>query len=123
MLVCWHLFEYYYSIIINTYVDCNATHDEVGNTSGGRTQTTTGIMAELIEALPTYTTTEALQEHQSATPASFQIPPVLRRKVQDCTLVLRPNRIPGLSYAETGINGDLYLSEASVPLSLRCSSP
>lgn len=68
-------------------------------------------MATLIESLPTFTTQEQLQEHQSATPASFNIAPVLRRKVENCNLLLRPNKIEGLSYAETGISGDLYISE------------
>lgn len=73
-------------------------------------------MAALLEALPAFTSLEQFESHQSATPDTFQIAPVLRRKVENCSMVLRPNKIEGLSYAETGISGDLYLSEGCVSL-------
>jgi hypothetical protein len=65
----------------------------------------------LIDALPTLTGPEELSAHQESTPASFDIPPVLRWKEIGVVFTLKP-ALEGLQGAEKGLLADLYISEA-----------
>ena len=66
----------------------------------------------VIDTLPTYTSLEDHETHQQSTPASFDIPPVLRRKEEDVYISLTPS-VEGFPEA-TGTRGDLYISEGFV---------
>ena len=66
----------------------------------------------VIDAVPVYTSPEEHAVHQESTPASFDIPPVLRRKELNVTIHLTP-AVEGFAEAETGVQGDLYITEGS----------
>jgi hypothetical protein len=71
----------------------------------------------LLTALPALTTPEQYSEHQQSTPASFDLPPVLRCKVANVAYTLKP-AIEGLQGTEQGLQADLYVTEASARLSI-----